>query len=98
MPSNPLGQATGPAPSVNPVPPARSLIERVKEAVGSPKAPGALLAAGSLLWKFIADLSNIDFILSINDSRLAILLELLLSWGWLVIALAAILWALLEPS
>jgi hypothetical protein len=50
--------------------------ERIQEAVKSPKTPPILLTLGSIIWKIIAAWSNVDFILSVREERIAMILEL----------------------
>lgn len=60
----------------------------------SPKAPPTLLTIGALLWRVIAWWEDVDFILSIREEKIAMTLQLLLDWGWLVLVVVGIVWAL----
>jgi hypothetical protein len=60
----------------------------------SPKAPPTILTLGVLLWRAIAWWADIDFILSIREEKIAMTLQLLLDYGWLVLAIAGVIWAL----
>lgn len=60
----------------------------------SPKAPPTILTIGALLWRFIAYWEDVDFILSIREEKIAMTLQLLLDWGWLILALVGIFWIL----
>lgn len=60
----------------------------------SPKAAPVILAAGASVWRFISYLSNIDFILSVREERIAVVLELLLDYGWMLLIIAAVVWFL----
>jgi hypothetical protein len=71
--------------------------ERLQEVVKSPKTAAVFLAVGSALWRAIAAWSNVDFILSVREERIAMILEFLLDWGWLIIIIVAVLWAVLAP-
>jgi hypothetical protein len=71
--------------------------ERVKEYLNNPKTPPLALAVGQIVWRGVAALSNIDFIVSVREERIAMILEWLLDWGWIVIAVVAALWAFFAP-
>lgn len=60
----------------------------------NPKAAPTILAIGALLWRGIAWWEDVDFVLSIREEKIAMTLELLLDWGWLVLAVVGIVWAL----
>jgi hypothetical protein len=60
----------------------------------SPKAPPTILTLGALLWRGIAWWADVDFILSIREEKIAVTLQLLLDWGWLVLVIVGIVWAL----
>ncbi len=60
----------------------------------SPKAPPLILAVGSLLWRALAWWQGVDFILSIREEKVAMTLQLLLDWGWLVLAIIGVIWFL----
>jgi hypothetical protein len=52
----------------------------------------SLLAFGSPLWKVISNISNVDFLLSINEQKFALLFEFLESTGWFLIMLVGLGW------
>lgn len=60
----------------------------------NPKAPPTILAVGAALWKLLAALEGIDFVLSIREEKIAMTLQLLLDWGWLALIVVGIIWAL----
>lgn len=47
---------------------------------------------GSILWKVFAVWSNIDFILSIREGKLAAVFEMFLNWGWIVVLVLSSVW------
>jgi len=60
----------------------------------SPKAAPAVLSIGAFLWRALAWWENVDFILSVREERVAVTLQLLLDWGWLVLIVVGIVWFL----
>ncbi|HET7107589.1 MAG TPA: hypothetical protein VFI38_12330 [Candidatus Acidoferrum sp.] len=60
----------------------------------SPKAAPTILTLGAMLWRGIAWWEDIDFVLSIREEKIAMTLELLLDWGWLILAIVGLVWAL----
>jgi hypothetical protein len=72
--------------------------EKLKDILNSPKGAGIVLAIGSILWRLVAAWSNVDFILSIREERIAVILEAVLDWGWVVILIAAVIWAIAAPK
>jgi hypothetical protein len=60
----------------------------------NPKAAPVVLAVGAGIWRFISYLSNIDFILSVREERIAVVLELLLDYGWILLIVAGVVWFL----
>jgi len=71
--------------------------ERVKEYLHNPKAPPIVLGVWQLIWRGMAAMSNIDFIVSVREERVAMILEWLLDWGWILIAVVAAIWAFFAP-
>src|ERR1700731_26674 len=47
----------------------------------------ALLTFGSPIWKFISNVSNVDFLLSINEQKFAVMFDFLENIGWFLIIL-----------
>jgi hypothetical protein len=47
----------------------------------------SLLALGPPIWKFISTVSNIDFLLSINEQKFAVLFDFMENTGWILIML-----------
>ena len=60
----------------------------------SPKAAPAVLSIGALLWRILAWWENVDFILSVREERVAMSLQLILDYGWIVLILVGIVWFL----
>jgi hypothetical protein len=60
----------------------------------SPKAAPAVLTIGTALWRLLAFLQNIDFVLSVKEEKIAMSLQLLLDYGWIVLIIAGIVWFL----
>lgn len=60
----------------------------------SPKAAPTVLAVGSALWKGVAELANVDFILSVREERLAMMFQFVLDYGWLILIFASLVWLL----
>jgi hypothetical protein len=60
----------------------------------NPKAPPVLLAVGAFLWKLIATLANVDFVLSMREEKITTLFQFLLQYGWAIIGIVGIVWAL----
>lgn len=58
----------------------------------SPEAPPILLAVGSAIWKVVAALSNIDFVMSVRGEKFGVLLQVLLDYGWLILIVIGVLW------
>ena len=46
------------------------------------------------MWKVIAQLANVDFILSVREERLAMMFQFLLDYGWGILILAGLVWFL----
>lgn len=63
----------------------------------NPRAPAAILAIGDAIWAVIAWLGNFDFIMSMQEEKIAMIFEALLKWGWLIILGYAILRYLSKP-
>jgi hypothetical protein len=61
-----------------------------------PKTPAGVLVLGSIAWRLLSWVSNIDFILSMREEKIAMLFQILLSWGWIVIIALGILWAIVS--
>jgi hypothetical protein len=60
----------------------------------NPKAPPTILAIGAVLLRAIAWWEDVDFILSIREEKVAMTLQLFLDWGWLVLMIVGVIWAL----
>jgi hypothetical protein len=52
----------------------------------------SILAAGSAIWKFISSVSNVDFLLSINEQKFAVLFDFLENTGWILLVLIGAGW------
>jgi hypothetical protein len=56
-------------------------------------SPAILLTIGNFVWKGFALWGNIDFILSLGEDKVTVILEAILNWGWAVLAgVGAVLW------
>src|SRR5271157_1580097 len=73
---------------------APSNLGRPKIDFDSPKAAPTVLAIGAALWRAVAWWGDVDFILSIREEKIAMTLQLLLDWGWLILVVVGILWML----
>jgi hypothetical protein len=60
----------------------------------SPKAAPAVLTVGAAIWKGIAELANVDFILSVREERLAMMFQFILDYGWLLLVVVGLIWIL----
>jgi hypothetical protein len=67
--------------------------EQIVQAI-QPKGPALVLGLGSLLWKLASLVSNIDFILSLREGKVAVFFQFLLNWGWILLPVLALLWGL----
>lgn len=54
----------------------------------------ALLTIGPIIWKWISNVSNVDFLLSINGEKFNMTLNFFLGHGWFILALIGALWLL----
>src|SRR5712691_10327310 len=60
------------------------------------KSPALVLGLGALLWRLASWGSNIDFILSLREERVAVFFQFLLNWGWMILPILALLWGLVK--
>src|SRR6266478_1617589 len=60
----------------------------------NPKAAPTILAIGAAVWKLIAVIANVDFVLSVREERLAMMFQFLLDYGWIILIVVGIVWAL----
>jgi hypothetical protein len=51
-----------------------------------------ILAVGSALWKLISDISNVDFLLSINGEKFDLFLNFLQGPGWMLLTVIGVVW------
>ncbi len=72
-----------------------NLVEQIKN---PRKQAPALLVLGSLIWKALAWIQSIDFILSIKEGKLAMMLDFLLGHGWWIIATFGVIWFLVAKD
>lgn len=62
--------------------------------LNSPKAAPTILTIGTAILRGIAWWQDIDFILSVREEKIAMALQLLLDWGWLILVIVGIVWIL----
>ena len=60
----------------------------------NPKAAPTVLTIGAAVWKGIAELANVDFILSVREERLAMMFQFILDYGWIILIVVGVVWAL----
>jgi hypothetical protein len=75
----------------------REAEEKIKKTLSSPRTPGVALAIGSITWRIIGYWSNVDFILSVREERISMILEALLDWGWIALIICGAIWAFYTP-
>jgi hypothetical protein len=75
----------------------KTKLQTTKEIVTDPslQAP-AILTIGTVLWRWLSAASNVDFLLSINEEKFAVLFQFMHSTGWWLLALAGVVWLLFE--
>jgi len=71
-------------------------IRTIKRAIRPQAVPIFLALQASLLalWRFVGNLGNIEFLLSISSSRVAMMFKNLFDYGWLVLLVTSVVWAL----
>jgi hypothetical protein len=77
-----------------PIPPAANRVTPPQKWEDSQLLASAILGFGSILWKVVSAVSNVDFLLSIKEERFAVLFNFFENTGWWLLAIVGAIWAI----
>jgi hypothetical protein len=52
----------------------------------------ALLAVGPALWRLVSNISNVDFLLEVNEEKFSMIFEFMQNYGWWILSLVGVYW------
>ncbi len=67
--------------------------EEIREIVAQPGNQASfLLTVGPAIWRWVSNISNVDFLLEVNEQKFSMVFEFMQNYGWWLLSLGGALW------